>query len=353
MASADVQSVPTLAHGMVYSPRKPPNLRSNHGNYVSPELTGWMLATSLSTPFQDMRARYERDGYIWIKNLIPREDVLDMREQYDPPPARLFDHHCISRGMITKLSYFTQFYHTGMLLPKTSPRDGIFNRSNDPIAHQGIGAAPEAQTLELLDAVHATSTYREFLAHPALREFVRNFMSWKQEILVERAMLRHNCPGSLSTAVHYDHMFLRGGEAEFLTAWVPIGDCAPAGGGLMYLENSSKLGEEIESEFSRNAEDLSPEERIDAFNKHMTKDGSLSHDAEEFAKVNGEGKLRWLIGDYEAGDVVFHRPYMIHAATKNEDKFGRIRLSSDLRFYEKDAALDERWRKIWRHDDGL
>lgn len=178
-------------------------------------------------------------------------------------------------------------------------------------------------------------------------------MCWSKEVMLDRAMLRHNCPGSLSTGIHYDKYFLRGGEAEFLTAWVPIGDCAATGGGLMYLENSNVLGAEIEAEFERNAKTLSAEERMDAFNKHMNKDGFLSHDAEEFGRMKAGGKLRWLVGDYEAGDVVFHKPYMIHAATKNEDELGRIRLSSDLRFYEEGAALDQRWMKVWRHDDGL
>ena len=84
--------------------------------------------------------------------------------------------------------------------------------------------------------------------------FIREFKGWKQEVLVERAMLLHNCPGSLSTGIHYDLYFLRGGEAEFLTAWVPIGDCAANGSGLMYLENSNSLDEDIEAEFLLNSE---------------------------------------------------------------------------------------------------
>ncbi len=44
-----------------------------------------MNPTPLGTPVTEMQARYNRDGYIWIKNLIPREDVLDMREQYEFP----------------------------------------------------------------------------------------------------------------------------------------------------------------------------------------------------------------------------------------------------------------------------
>lgn len=134
---------------------------------------------------------------------------------------------------------------------------------------------------------------------------------------------------------------------------VPIGDCAPAGGGLMYLENSTALGKDLEADFLRKAEHLPKQERIDAFNKFMTHDGFMSHDAVEFREEHKEKAGRWLVGDYEAGDVVFHNPWMIHAATKNEDERGRIRLASDLRFYEEGARLDRRWMKVWRHDDGL
>ena len=249
-------------------------------------------------------------------------------------------------------SYFKNFASTGMLLPNTSPRDGIFDSAKDPLLYQGIGGAPDQAALNLLDAAHATPEYLKFVAHPDLRAFIREFMGWKKEIMVDRAMLRHNCPNSLTTGVHYDQYFLRAGEAEFLTAWVPIGDCAANGGGLMYLENSTALGKAMEEEFMSLAKDLTPEERMDAFNVNMNKDGFLCHDAEEFGRVQAKG-MRWLVGDYKAGDVVFHNPWMIHAATKNEDEYGRIRLASDLRFYEEGSALDKRWMKLWRHDDGL
>ena len=78
------------------------------------------------------------------------------------------------------------------------------------------------------------------------------------------------------------------------------------------------------------------------FNLSRGHGGFISEDAEEFSSTHGKGKLRWLVGNYDAGDVVFHNPWMIHAATKNEDDRGRIRLSSDLRFYEQGAAIDER-----------
>lgn len=307
-----------------------PNLRSNQGEYVDQSATGWMRSTQPDAPLEEMRKRFQEDGYIWVKRVIPRDDVYDMRE-----------------------NYFFRFSHTGMLHPDRPPREGIFNPSSDPNAHEGIGGLPEDTTKQLLNAAHADPNYRTFLAHPALRSFIRRFTGWKQEVIVDRAMLRHNCPGSKSTGIHYDQYFLRDGEDEFLTAWVPIGDCAPAGGGLMYLENSATLGRELEKAFLRKAEHLPRQERIDAFNQFMAKDGFMSHDAVEFREQHKEKVGRWLVGDYEAGDVVFHNPWMIHAATKNEDKLGRIRLASDLRFYEEGAKLDQRWMKIWKHDDGL
>ena len=94
---------------------------------------------------------------------------------------------------------------------------------------------------------------------------------------------------------------------------------------------------------------MSPEERIHAFNRHKAKDGFLSHDGEEVGRVMGKERLRWLVGDYEAGDVVFHKLHMIHGATKNKGDLGRIRLASDLRFYEE----DQRWMNILRYDGGM
>ena len=36
---------------------------------------------------------------------------------------------------------------------------------------------------------------------------------------------------------------------------------------------------------------------------------------------------RWLIANYEAGDMMIHRAYMIHPATTNPNPHSRMRLS--------------------------
>jgi len=298
-----------------------------------------MKETLIDTPLEEMRRRFEEDGYVFVKNVMPREDVLDMRE-----------------------AYFSHMAPTGILKPGTSPRDGIFNASEDPIVHNGVGGRDLPTAIERqkkLEAAHTMPMYLAFLEHPKFRAFVREFMGWKREVQIKRTLLRHNIPNGLSTGIHYDRLFLRAGEAEFLTAWVPIGDCIAEGGGLMYMENSTSIGKAMEADFWKRAEHMTLEERISGFNMNMAKDGQLSHNVVELTgQINenwGDGKKRrWLVGNYEAGDVVFHNPYMVHGAIKNEDPRGRIRLACDLRFYQEGAALDERWmRDVWRPDDGL
>ena len=71
-----------------------------------------------------------------------------------------------------------------------------------------------------------------------------------------------------------------------------------------------------------------------------------SNNAESFLRNDAKGQGKWLVADYEAGDVVFHDPYTIHGSSKNSDAKGRIRLSTDLRFYEKGSDIDKRWMKL-------
>jgi ectoine hydroxylase-related dioxygenase (phytanoyl-CoA dioxygenase family) len=82
----------------------------------------------------------------------------------------------------------------------------------------------------------------------------------------------------------------------------------------------------------------------------MNDGGWISKDlptmAERFAS-------RWLAADYEAGDVVLHSPYMIHAATCNDDPAGRLRLSTDIRYQNVRDEIDARWAQHWSLDDML
>jgi ectoine hydroxylase-related dioxygenase (phytanoyl-CoA dioxygenase family) len=106
----------------------------------------------------------------------------------------------------------------------------------------------------------------------------------------------------------------------------------------------------MEAEFNRQNAELTPQERISAFNRNMTEGGWVSKDLPEMAD---RFNTRWLVADYEAGDVVLHSPYMIHASTTNQGAEGRIRLSTDIRYQNIDDEIDARWSNHWTLDDML
>lgn len=155
---ATVLSAPVAAHELIYEPQQLPKLRSNHGGYLDESSVARMRQTSIDASTEEMRRRFEEDGYIWVKNVLPREDVNDMRE-----------------------AYFRHLEPTGILKPGTSPRDGIFNEDADPVVHNGVGGAnlPESmdRVTKLVEA-HTMPFYLAFLEHPHLRSFVRSFMQW-------------------------------------------------------------------------------------------------------------------------------------------------------------------------------
>ncbi|KAI9876739.1 MAG: hypothetical protein M1830_005838, partial [Pleopsidium flavum] len=66
-------TAPIPAHELYIEPRQLPKLRSNQGSHVDPSSTGWLRPTAASTSLDEMRKRFNDDGYIWVKELIPRE----------------------------------------------------------------------------------------------------------------------------------------------------------------------------------------------------------------------------------------------------------------------------------------
>ncbi|RDA94666.1 hypothetical protein CP533_2477 [Ophiocordyceps camponoti-saundersi (nom. inval.)] len=321
-------------------------LRVNDGP-LKPSEVALLRVSHPTEPLDTLRERYKTEGYVFLKGLLPREDVLKARE-----------------------AYFTSVSSSGVLKPGTRPVDGIFDSDASATDFPGIGAGSVANSrpgstpaaalfVDLALAAHTSAWYAGsgddagFARHPALREFVASFSGWGDRTLaVRRSLLRNNTPGNGAIGVHYDQSFMRYGEPTAVTAWVPMGDIRLEGGGLIYLEGGDVLGQEFEADFNKRAKEagMSDEEMRNAFNAHMMSSGFLSNGPAEFGREHGR---RWLVSEYEAGDVVLHRPHMIHASTINEDPEGRIRLGTDLRFVDTGKPWDKRWNNHFRFDDGV
>ncbi len=129
---------------------------------------------------------------------------------------------------MTLPSYFARLEPTGILKPGTSPVEGIWNPSISPGDFPGVGSGKRLSSAdvatELLIEAHKAPKYLALLSNPTLRDLIRRFTGWEKEILLKRNLIRHSQPGATATSIHYDKLFLRAGDAEFLTVWVPLGN---------------------------------------------------------------------------------------------------------------------------------
>lgn len=196
---------------------------------LQPEDIALLRPSDPTLPLEELRKRYDEDGYLFLKHLLPREDVLKAREQY-----------------------FNFLSPTGILKEDTNAVEGIFNPNNMADDFPGIGAGAAgmngrpggesaAQFVDLALEAHYKDWYAEdFCKHPVLLDFVAKFTGWEDNTMaLRRTLLRNNIPGTKPIGVHYDQIFLRHGDPTSVTAWVPIGDIKLNGGGLIYLENGS------------------------------------------------------------------------------------------------------------------
>lgn len=274
---------------------------------LAPTDVAVLRASDRTEPIDELYQRYLRDGYLYLKNLLPRKDVLAARE-----------------------AYFSSLAPTGVIEPGTAHVEGIFNTSAKPSDYPGIGAGAldspkdgqkslREQFIEAAIQAHTEPWYcgsekggiTGFCNHEGVRDFVAKMTGWGNDTLtVRRTLLRNNTPGNPAIGVHYDQLFMRHGEPTAVTAWVPMGDIRIEGGGLIYLEGGDTLGQQMEGDFTRKAKEtgMTDEETRNAFNANMMKTGFLSEAPRDFARSNGS---KWLVSDYEAGDVVLHRPHMV------------------------------------------
>ena|SRR5438876_1565301 len=260
---------------------------------MTPERLGWLEATDPDLPQEQLRALYRQNGYLWLKRFFKQDMILNFRQYF-------FD---------TIFSGVKTFF-------------------------------------ELV----SSQEYEDFCTMPRLWNFYQAFLG-ERPYLHKRKIIRFTHPGmDYCTGGHYDLIYLRAGTDKLCTSWIPLGDVPVEMGGLLYLEHSDAVGRQMEADFSKKNAHLSPEERISAYNRNMREDGWVSTNLVEMAH---RFQSRWLIADYEAGDMVIHSPYMIHAATRNRDPLGRMRLSTDIRFQRADDSIDQRWTQHWVPDDNL
>ena len=126
----------------------------------------------------------------------------------------------------------------------------------------------------------------------------------------QRIIARLAPPHQPPTQPHQDWHYIRGSEAT-LTAWIPLGDCPRALGGLAVLPGTQRLG----------------------YRPHVpaTGAGGMGVPCADLAAT-------WLSADYRLGDVLIFPALTIPAALPNRS--GLMRLSADFRYQRPTEVID-------------
>lgn len=239
-----------------------------------------------------MHQRMADEGYLFFRELIPRQEVLDAR-----------------REILLKYAI------VGEIDPRQPLMDAIFN-SDSVIDKVNLRAFSES--------VRSGAAYLNVVLN-------RNVMGFWQQFLdapihcYDMRWPRFVRPGE-GCGFHYDGPYMNRGTDRLYTSWIPLGDVTKQEGALIVLENSHR------------ADDL--------LNTYAKKDADkdklvwLSTDPRKLQERFGG---RWLSTDFCAGDVLCFTMHTLHGALDNNSPIGKCRLTSDTRYQPANEVKDERW----------
>ena len=228
-----------------------------------------------------LRARMEQDGYLFIRGLIPAEDIGRLRRQ--------------TLGIAAQ---------AGWLLGGTDTDQSIADPARACVD-------PEPAYLAAYKPMYRLEALHDIAHHPAVLG-VLEAMLGGAVLPHPRLILRNVFPQrpDYTTPAHQDFPHIQG-TPDTYSVWVPLGDCPVERGGLMIAEGTHREGV-LPFRVSPGAGGM---EVIDPF------------------------AGRWVAGDFAMGDAILFHSMVVHKALPNVSD--RLRQSVDNRYQRIDQPLVE------------
>lgn len=250
--------------------------------------------TNLVDDGASLRAALDADGYLLLRGVLPRDDVLAARNEVF---SRLAEVGEIKQPAIDGMPTGTSNRQ------EKFPDLGAFWRSvcEGPALRSVTHAGP---MLDIMSRI---------LDGP-----VRPF-----DFLWLRAM----APGRAS-AFHFDHVYMNKGTDRLFTVWTALGDVPLEDGPMLLVEGSHRW------------EDLIRQYRGFDVDNDKSRPGHVTMNPVELAE---ERDCRLLSANFRAGDILIVTMFMMHGSLDNCSPTGRVRLSCDTRYQRADEPIDPRW----------
>jgi hypothetical protein len=220
-----------------------------------------------------LRARLAEDGYLFLRRLLPREAILDVR-------ARLLDTASEGRWLAPDSPVALGIGNPAAACKDPEPRYMSVFRGlwSDEALHR---LRIDPRVIALFDEIFGERA----LAHP---------------MFVQRNIFPQSGGFDFTTGIHQDRVHI--GGATSYAMWMPLGDCPREMGSLAVAAGSHTTG-------------ILP-----------TKVGSGAGGMDIAAPIPGI----WVTGDFAAGDALIFQDVMVHKALPNRTR--SIRMSFDARF---------------------
>jgi len=245
-----------------------------------------------------LRSRLQEDGYVFLRGVIPKEDVARARGEV--------------LGVLDEDG----------LLDKGHPKEeGVVAGDHDGdqgmikgLAESGIIYRPSFQC--------ATN-------NDALFDFFAKFFG-EEVTTFDYKWVRAVKPGE-SSGFHMDSVYMARGSRDLVTCWIPLMEVPWEMGGLAVVPGSNHL------ENYKTMRETYGELDLDKDDVGGT--GWFSADPEEVLKYGS----RFETAHFMPGDIVFFTLKTVHGSAVNQSN--RWRMSVDVRFQPASHPIDERWFK--------
>ena len=222
-----------------------------------------------------LRARLDMQGYLFLRNILPKSLLETLRSQ------------------ILKILAKSDWLH------RDCPTDsGIANLN-------AFCVEPQPQFCRVYKKIYKLELFHSIPHHPDILRIFQGLLG--EDILLHPKITgriifpsQESCP-SFTTPPHQDHLHIQGTECTY-TLWFPLHHCSTFMGSLILSPRSHQLGlQKIQPAYG---------------------EGGLA--------IKDYSNLKWVSGDISFGDAIVFHSLTTHASFPNTSE--RIRLSIDCRY---------------------